>query len=228
MSTPALKNVRPLLLVVSAPSGAGKTTLCDLLLGDHPNMAYSVSCTTRAPRGAEVDGRDYHFLSKDEFDRRVHEGEFLEFAVVHGHRYGTLRKAVVDALAAGRDLIMDIDVQGAAQIRGKAFAENGPLKRAYVDIFIAPPSLDVLRDRLQKRREDAPATIERRLQNALGEMARWTDYQYLVVNDRLESAYRELSAIVTAEHCRILPGWENLRTHHEGHEEHEASKAGVR
>lgn len=204
IATPS-RIARPLLLVVSAPSGAGKTTLCDLLLADHPNMAYSVSCTTRAPRGTEVDGRDYHFLSKTEFDRRVQAGEFLEFAVVHGHRYGTLRQAVVDALAAGRDLLMDIDVQGAAQIREKAFAEDGPLKRAYVDIFIAPPSLDALRERLQKRREDAPATIERRLQNAVGEMARRTEYQYLVINDRLEAAYRELSAIVMAEHCRICP-----------------------
>ena len=203
MNTHATRITRPLLLVVSAPSGAGKTTLCDLLLGDHPNMAYSVSCTTRAPRGAEVDGKDYHFLSKAEFDRRVHSGEFLEYAVVHGHRYGTLRGAVVDALAAGRDVLMDIDVQGAAQIRQKAFSGTGPIKRAYVDVFIAPPSLEALRERLQKRREDAPATIEKRVENAAGEMARWAEYQYLVVNDRLEAAYRELSAIVTAEHCRI-------------------------
>ncbi len=205
MSNLPVKIARPVLLVVSAPSGGGKTTLCDLLLADHPAMAYSVSCTTRAPRGAEVDGKDYHFLSKAEFDRRVHAGEFLEFAVVHGHRYGTLRRAVVDALAAGRDVLMDIDVQGAAQIRQAAFSEGGPLKQAYVDVFIAPPSLDALRERLQKRREDAPATIERRLEAAAGEMARWPEYQYLVINDRLEAAYRELSAIVAAEHCRICP-----------------------
>jgi len=205
MTTLAMPTTRPLLLVVSAPSGAGKTTLCDRLLAERPTMAYSVSCTTRAPRGAEKHGTDYHFLSEAEFERRVAAGEFLEFAVVHGHRYGTLRRAVEDALAAGRDVLMDIDVQGAAQIRRAAFAVNGPLRRAYVDVFITPPSLEALEERLRNRGEDSPETIARRLQNARGEMARAGEYQYLVINDRLDDATRELSAIVTAEHCRICP-----------------------
>ncbi len=205
MNVSPARITRPLLLVVSAPSGAGKTTLCDRLLADHLNMAYSVSCTTRAPRGNEVDGQDYHFLSGAEFDRRVNAGEFLEHAVVHGHQYGTLRQAVVDALMAGKDVLMDIDVQGAAQIRQAAMSGAGPLRRAYVDVFIAPPSMDALRERLQNRREDSVETIERRLRNAQSEMGRWAEYQYLVVNDRLADAYRELSAIVAAEHCRICP-----------------------
>ena len=196
---------RPLLLVVSAPSGAGKTTLCDRLLAESPGMVYSISCTTRAPRGSEVDGQDYHFLSEPEFARRVAAGEFLEQATVHGRRYGTLRQAVVEALAAGRDVLMDIDVQGAAQIRRAALEGDGPLKRAYVDVFIAPPSIEALRERLSKRSEDTPAVIEQRVQNARGELDCWPDYRYLVVNDRLEEAYQQLRAIVSAEHCRVMP-----------------------
>lgn len=193
---------RPLLLVVSAPSGAGKTTLCDRLLADEPSVVYSVSCTTRAPRGNEVDGQDYHFLSPAEFDRRVKAGEFLEHAVVHGHQYGTLRQAVVDTLAAGKDVLMDIDVQGAASIRTAA-DKDAALRQSLVRIFVAPPSLAALRERLQKRREDAPEVIERRLRNATEEMARWREYDYLVVNDDLERAYADLRAIVMAERCRI-------------------------
>ena len=195
--------LRPLLLVVSAPSGAGKTTLCDRLLKDNPNIVYSVSCTTRAPRGSEVDGQDYHFLSAKEFERRVKAGEFIEHAVVHGHRYGTLRQTVANALAAGRDVLMDIDVQGAALIRSAA-ADDSLLRNAYVGIFIAPPSLAVLRDRLQKRKEDTAEVIERRLRNAEQELARWREYTYLVINDDLERACADLQAIVTAEHCRIV------------------------
>lgn len=197
--------VRPLLLVVSAPSGAGKTTLCDRLLAESPGMVYSISCTTRAPRGNEVDGQDYHFLSEAEFERRVAAGEFLEHATVHGKRYGTLRQAVVEALAAGRDVLMDIDVQGATQIRRAALGEGGSLNRAYVDVFIAPPSIEALRERLCKRSEDTPAVIEQRVRNARGELDCWRDYRYLIVNDRLDDAYRQLHAIVSAEHCRVMP-----------------------
>ena len=193
---------RPLLIVVSAPSGGGKTTLCDRLLADSPNMLYSVSCTTRPPRGNEVNGQDYHFLSKTEFERRVAAGEFMEHAVVHGHQYGTLRQAVVEALRSGKDVLMDIDVQGAAQIRRAAAAGEAILKNAFVDMFVAPPSMAVLRDRLRNRKEDAAEVIERRLKNAEQELARWQEYDYLVVNDDLERAYAELKAIVTAEHCR--------------------------
>lgn len=193
---------RPLLLVVSAPSGAGKSTLCDRLLAEHPFMTRSVSCTTRAPRGAEVDGRDYHFLSHDEFNRRVAAGLFLEHAMVHGNQYGTLRSTVEEALKAGKDVLLVIDVQGAALVREAARAAGGILREAYVDIFVSPPSLDALRDRLQKRGEDAPDVIERRLKNAQGELARAGEYRHRLVNDQLDRAYEELHAIVHAEHAR--------------------------
>jgi guanylate kinase len=196
---------RPLLLVVSAPSGAGKTTLCDRLLADNPSMVYSISCTTRAPRGDERDGREYHFVSMDEFERRVARGEFIEHAVVHGNRYGTLRQTVEEALADGKDVLMDIDVQGAASIRKAAQGGAGLLKNGYIDVFIAPPSLEALESRLTGRGEDAPEVIEQRLKNARVEMAQWRDYQYLVINDQLDRAYAELRAVVMAEHCRILP-----------------------
>ncbi len=193
---------RALLLVVSAPSGAGKTTLCNRLLAGNPGMTRSVTCTTRAPRGAERDGSEYHFLSAEEFNRRVTEGLFLEHAVVHGNQYGTLRSAVEEALTVGRDVLLVIDVQGAASVRQAARSQGGLLGRAYVDIFIVPPSLNALRDRLEKRGEDAPDVIERRLVNAGKELERGQEFQYRVVNDDLESAYSELQAIVQAEHQR--------------------------
>ena len=135
---------RPLLIVVSAPSGGGKSTLCDRLLASRHDMVYSVSCTTRPPRGREVDGLHYRFLSESEFERRVAAGDFLEHAVVHGARYGTLRHTVEEALRTGRSVLMDIDVQGAAQIRSALAARSvdDPLRSALVDIFIAPPSLE--------------------------------------------------------------------------------------
>jgi guanylate kinase len=197
--------VRPLLIVISAPSGGGKTTLCERLLADHPGMTYSISCTTRVPRGREVDGEDYHFLSERDFRHRLKAGHFLEHACVHGFHYGTLRKPVVTALQAGRDVVMDIDVQGAAQVRRLARdGTDGRLRRAYVDIFVVPPSLDVLRQRLDRRREDAPAAIARRMRNAVLEMRHWREYRYLIVNDELKAAYRQLCAVLAAERCRIV------------------------
>ena len=199
---------RPLLLVVSAPSGGGKTTLCNRLRAEFQRMAYSVSCTTRAPRGVEQQDVHYHFLSPDEFERRSQTGAFLEQAVVHGNRYGTLRSEVVGALAAGRDILMDIDVQGAAQIRAavRAAPADDLLRRAFVDVFILPPSEAVLRQRLTGRGEDSPEVIDRRLQNACREMAAWRDYRYVIVNDDLETAYGQLRALVMAEHVKV-GGW---------------------
>jgi len=196
---------RPLLLVISAPSGGGKTTLCDRLLADDRNMVYSVSCTTRAPRGDEVDGRDYHFLAEQEFSRRLRAGQFMEHARVHGCQYGTLRKPVLDALRQGRDVLMDIDVQGAAQLRQAAMSgRHRLLQESFVDVFVVPPSMNILRGRLIRRREDNPAAIARRLQTAMEEVRRWREYQYLIVNDRLRVAYEQLRAIVNAERCRIV------------------------
>jgi len=197
---------RPLLLVVSAPSGAGKTTLCERLLGEFDSIHYSVSCTTRPPREGEVDGRDYFFLNESEFRAKVAAEEFLEHADVHGAMYGTLRRFVTDGFAAGKDVLMDIDVQGAAQIRDRVCAagSDDPLRRAYIDIFIAPPSLDALRKRLQSRGKDSDAVIDRRVKQAERELSHWLEYQYLIVNDRLDASYDALRAIVLAERHKIF------------------------
>ncbi len=188
----------PLLIVVSAPSGAGKSTLCDRLLADRPDMAYSVSCTTRAPRGTERDGRDYFFLDEDEFERRAAEGQFLEQAVVHGFRYGTLRETVTCSLARGAGVLMDIDVQGAAQIRAAARGArpDDPIRRGFLDVFIAPPSLEALLRRLEERATDSPETIARRLRNAEAELARKPEFAHVVVNDDLETAYGEFRSLI--------------------------------
>jgi len=193
--------LRSLLIVVSAPSGAGKTTLCDRLLAERSNIRYSVSCTTRAPRGAEQDGRDYYFLSDDEFLQRVERGEFLEYAEVHGYRYGTLRKMVVDSIAEGMSILMDIDVQGAGQLRAKMTEDPvvADLKKAFVDIFIAPPSIEVLADRLEKRGEDAPEIIERSVRNAAREMERSGEFMHLIVNKDLDNAYKEFKDVLDLE-----------------------------
>jgi guanylate kinase len=193
-----------LLIVVSAPSGAGKSTLCRRLVADDPRVTYSVSCTTRPPRGAEQDGVHYHFLSAGEFRSRLARGEFLEHAEVHGRLYGTLRQPVVDALAAGRSVLMDIDVQGASQIRGAVRKAPGgdPLRRAFVDIFIEPPSMEALRQRLIRRGEDSEKDVIRRLGDAEAEMARRAEFQHRIVNDDLEAAYREFVALIRAEQRR--------------------------
>lgn len=195
------QQMRPLLIVVSAPSGAGKTTLCDRLLADFPGIVYSVSCTTRPARGREVDGEDYFFLSEEEFDKRVAKNMFLEHAVVHGSRYGTLAETVTSAMGEHQSVLMDIDIQGAAQIRERVTsgAAGEDLRSAYVDIFIAPPSLEELRRRIEDRGEDGAEVIEVRLRNARVEMDGAGDYMYLVVNDDLDAAYERFKAIVLKE-----------------------------
>jgi guanylate kinase len=196
---------RPLLVIVSAPSGAGKSTLCARLLAACPEMTYSVSCTTRAPRGDERDGADYFFLSNEVFERYAREDRFLEYAVVHGFRYGTLTATVRTAMESGRHVLLDIDVQGADQIRRRLaeFADDDLLNAGFLDIFIVPPSMEVLRERLVARGEDAPETIERRLANAEQEMARAPEYRYTVVNDDLDAAAARMLEIVTRESERL-------------------------
>jgi guanylate kinase len=191
-----------LLLIVSAPSGAGKSTLCNHLIEKFTGMTYSVSCTTRAPRGDEKEGEHYFFLSRDDFMRRVEAGDFLEYAEVHGNFYGTLKQTIDDALSEGRDVILDIDVQGAQQIREACalLDEHDPVRRGFVDVFIAPPSMDELRRRLCGRGTDAPEVIEKRLLNAEKEMAGRDAYQHLIVNDDLKTARQELIAFVESEH----------------------------
>lgn len=199
MNTP---DKRSLLLIVSAPSGAGKTTLGAHLLQAFPDMVRSVSCTTRAPRSGEVNGKDYIFLDAAEFQRRIAAGTFLEYAQVHGAYYGTPRKPVEQALRAGCDVLLIIDVQGAERIRQLLASASADLRRAFVDVFIMPPDSATLRKRLVARGQDGADEIERRLKNAGGEMALASRYQHRIVNDQLEDAVARLRAIVLAEHCR--------------------------
>jgi guanylate kinase len=200
MSSDAAEPV-PHLVVVSAPSGAGKSTLCEMLLSRHPRITYSISCTTRPPRGREQHGREYYFLSREEFERRAAAGEFLEHATVHGCRYGTLRETVLAAMSAGMSVLMDIDVAGAAQIREavRTAPAESLLRRGFVDVFIAPPSLDILRERLVGRGEDDADVIETRLRNARAEMDRAGEYRYTVVNDVLVDACARLEEILRGE-----------------------------
>jgi guanylate kinase len=197
---------RPLLIVISAPSGTGKTTLCDRLISEFRTMKYSVSCTTRSPRDGEIDGVDYHFITEAAFAEKVKRNDFLEHAEVHAHRYGTPRAMVMDHLQRGTDMLMDIDVQGAAQIRNaiQRAGPDDPLHRAYVDVFIAPPSLEVLRARLKGRGKDSNEVIERRMQQVEKELACWRDYHYFIINDRLDATYDTLRSIIIAEHHRLV------------------------
>ena len=179
---------RGVLVIVSSPSGAGKTTLTRRLLTEHPGLEFSVSHTTRAPRGGEVDGRDYHFISTDAFQSMIERHEFAEHAYVHGNRYGTAEAPVETALAAGKDMIFDVDWQG-----GAALSKRWP--KDSLKIFILPPDLSTLESRLRKRATDAPEIIDRRLQKAIEELEHFGEYQHLIVNDDLERAYAVLRAI---------------------------------
>jgi len=183
-----------ILFVVSAPSGAGKTTLCKELVDIFPELGQSVSFTTRPPRTGEMDGRDYHFVSDAQFDAMVGQGEFAEWAVVHGNRYGTALATLEQAYLQGRDLLLDIDCQGARQLREKVAQA--------VFIFILPPNAEELESRLRNRQTDSDAVISRRLGNARQEIEQAVWYDYLVVNDAVAAASRKLQAIVLAERCR--------------------------
>lgn len=191
------------LFVVSAPSGAGKTTLCRRLLSELSEITYSISCTTRPPRAGEKDGVDYFFLTENDFCEKNERGDFLEFAEVHGYWYGTPKQSVLETLRSGSDVLMDIDVQGAEKIRRfVAHDENSELRDAFVDIFIVPPDLETLKQRLVSRDTDNTDIIERRMANAIAEMEKAETYKYLVVNDKLDEAFDLLRSIVLAERSR--------------------------
>ncbi len=187
---------RGMILILSSPSGAGKTTLTRMLMQDSAlDLTLSVSVTTRKQRASEVDGVHYHFIEPSEFERMKAGGELLEWAQVHGHAYGTPRAPVEKVLAEGRDMLFDIDWQGASQVRER-------LGDDVVSIFVLPPSMGELRARLERRAEDTASSIEARFENARREIERWRDYHYVVVNDDLKRAYRDVTAIVTAERLR--------------------------
>ena len=199
------KKTKPLFIVMSAPSGCGKPTLIDLLLQEYCDLQYSISCTTRDPRGEEEDGIDYHFMSADRFRELLAENSFLEHAEVHGNYYGTLKRPIEEVLAEGNSMILDIDVVGAAKVRDyvRNLPPSDPLRDGYVDIFINPPDMQTLRERLEGRGTDSPEVIERRLANAEGEIARADEYMFQVTNDDLTIAYKKLCDLIDVKSGRM-------------------------
>ena len=206
MPGPTRLEPRPLLMsqrtgilyLVSGPSGSGKTTLCRQL-ARNGEAHYSVSCTTRPPRPGEVDGRDYNFLSREDFERDIAAGEFLEHAEVHGNHYGTLCSEVLGFIDRGKDVVMDIDVQGAAQVRASG---DPAIQKALVDLFVMPPSEEELHERLANRATDAEDVIALRMKNALEEMEHWRKYTYCLISGSKEEDYARFTALLTAERLR--------------------------
>ena len=186
---------RGILFVVSSPSGGGKGTLIQRVLKQVPNLSYSVSYTTRAPRNGEVDGREYCFVTTQKFEQMVAAGEFLEWAHVHGKLYGTSRQQVLREVSEGCDIILEVDVQGAASVRS--------LLADSVSIFILPPSFEVLKQRLQARGTDSPEELDLRLRNAPMELKDYSAFQYVILNDDLDRAANQMTAIVHAERARL-------------------------
>ena len=196
------------LFIISGPSGAGKGTICRKVLEEKTDIVLSVSATTRAPREGEVDGVNYYFIDKEEFRRRIENDGFLEYAEVFDNYYGTPKQNVMEKLEAGNDVLLEIDVQGAAQIK-KNFPEG-------IFVFILPPSLSELRNRLEKRGTDSQEVIEKRLSMAMSEIREMFEYDYFVVNDDLEEAVELTKAIVDAEHSRVQDhGLELLKIYEE-------------
>jgi guanylate kinase len=186
---------RGLMLVISSPSGAGKSTIARNLLDKDKNIGLSVSVTTRPRRQSEIDGIHYHFISKRDFERLRDSDALLEWAEVHGNFYGTPRGPVEDAMAAGRDMLFDIDWQGAEQLQDK-------MKADVVSIFILPPTMEELQSRLNRRAEDTEEVIKTRLLNSRAEIEHWRDYDYVILNDDLQAAFEAVEAIVKAERVR--------------------------
>ena len=184
-----------ILFIISAPSGAGKTTLVEVLRKAQ-NLFYSVSCTTRAPRGAEIDDMHYHFLSHADFLAKLEAGDFLEHAQVHGDYYGTLREPVLSNLKNGVDVLIDIDTQGAATIRN---SDDPIVRQSLADIFIMPPDVEELRRRLMKRGTETARQIESRLATAVREMELWRDYRYTIVSGSVEEDLENVGNIMSAE-----------------------------
>ena len=195
MATEDSRPRRGLLLVISSPSGAGKTSLSRRLIAEHPGLSLSISCTTRAPRPGEQDGREYHFVTRERFGEMVRDQAFLEHADVHEHHYGTPAAPIEQALQEGRDVLFDIDWQGAMQIASR-------LREDVVRVFILPPSMAELSRRLHARAQDAEDVIERRLGRAEGEIRMWAEYDYVLVNQDFDEAYAHLLEIYRAERLK--------------------------
>lgn len=212
MTAPAsAPNSNPLLVVISAPSGAGKTTVCERTLSARPQMARAITCTTRSPREGERDGVDYYFLDAGDFLLRVQAGNFLEHATVHGYSYGTLKSEVLAKLRSGRDVLLNVDVQGAAAVRAQA--EKDPeLKRALVTVFLAPASIAVLEERRRRRGKDSPEVIQKRLAGARHELTQWRNFDYIIMTASIDEDLRRMLAILDAEamrqHRTQLPSYE--------------------
>ena len=186
---------RGLLIVISGASGTGKGTVCKKLLSKLPNVHYSISATTRKPRQGEVDGREYYFISEDDFKQWIADGKFLEFAEVYGNFYGTPLTKIEERLNRGEDVLLEIDVQGALNVKRKC--PDG------VYIFLLPPSLDELKRRIEGRGSETPESLKRRLQNAVAEIQIGREYDYAVVNDSVDEAAAQIEAILVAERCRV-------------------------
>ena len=194
-------NQGPLLIVLAAPSGGGKTTLCQQILETNRSVTRAITCTTRAPRPGERDGIDYYFLDADTFLKRVQAGHFLEHATVHGNSYGTLKSEVLDKLDSGKDVLLNVDVQGSAAIREKAEADTN-LRRALVTVFLTTATMSELEARLKKRAQDSAEVIQKRMNAARHEIAQWKNFQYLIISTSIAEDLRRMQAIIDAEKMR--------------------------
>ena len=185
-----------ILVILSSPSGAGKTSIARALVEENKNFSFSVSATTRKSRPGEVNGREYHFLTVNEFEERIDNGQFLEHAKVFGNLYGTPLQPVLESINNGKDLIFDVDWQGGKQIRGSS------LSKFVISIFILPPSIKALQERLMKRAQDSSDTVKDRMRKSIGEIMHWKEYDYVIVNSNFEQTLHEVKSIITSEKLR--------------------------
>ena len=191
-----------ILVILSSPSGAGKTSIARALVEENKNFLFSVSATTRKSRPGEVNGREYHFLTVNEFRERINDGQFLEHAKVFGNLYGTPLKPVMKSINDGKDLIFDVDWQGGKQIRSSS------LSKFVISIFILPPSIKALQERLMKRAQDSSQTVKDRMTKSIGEIMHWKEYDYVIVNNDFEQTLNEVKSIITSEKLRRVRNWQ--------------------
>ena len=191
-----------ILVILSSPSGAGKTSIARALVEENKSFLFSVSATTRKSRPGEVNGREYHFLTVDEFREKINDGQFLEHAKVFGNLYGTPLEPVMESINDGKDLIFDVDWQGGKQIRSSS------LSKFVISIFILPPSIKALQERLMKRAQDSSETVKDRMTKSIGEIMHWKEYDYVIVNNDFEQTLNEVKSIITSEKLRRVRNWQ--------------------